>query len=292
MFIVSNMNKDKLLEKEEFNKVVGEIYKIINLTNNSLYIGQTRSHRLNRGKYRPFGYIGRFKDHISEATHISKRNSCKYLNNALLKYGIENFKCELLITCPIDELDHLEVKFINEFNTKAPNGYNLTNGGQKKGFTKGPKINLENSELFVQIKPLPVENSNLKKSESTKKLISERLIEFNKDENVKKEHMKRSQTQHFENKFHRYPNVRIDENNIDAYIHVIRNNILKYDYITVKIEKIKTSFVGKYETIEELRARARLFILTLIKQQHDQIAGTPLEPSLPLANGNISKELG
>ena len=57
-------------------------------------------------------------------------------------------------------------------------------------------------------------------------------------------------------------------------------------------KKIKTSFVGKYETIEELRARARLFILTLIKQQHDQIAGTPLEPSLPLADGNVSKELG
>ncbi len=96
----------------------------------------------------------------------------------------------------------------------------------------------------------------------------------------------------FEKKFHRYPNVRIDENNIDKYIYVVRNNKLNYDYITVKIEKIKTSFVGKYETIEELRTRARLFILTLIKQQHDQIAGTPLEPSLPLADGNISKELG
>ena len=285
------MNKDKLLEKEEFNKVVGEIYKIINVTNNSLYIGQTRSHHLNRGKYRPFGYIGRFKDHISEATYTSKKSTCKYLNNALLKYGFDNFKCELLITCTLDELDHLEVKFINELNTKFPNGYNLTNGGQK-GFAKGPKINLENSELFIPIKPLPVEKSNLKKSEYTKKLISERLIEFNKDENVKKEHMKRSQSQHFENKFHRYSNVRIDENNIDKYIYVVRNNVLNYDYITVKIEKIKTSFVGKYETIEELRARARLFILTLIKQQHDQIAGTPLEPLLPLADRNISKELG
>ncbi len=50
--------------------------------------------------------------------------------------------------------------------------------------------------------------------------------------------------------------------------------------------------MGKFETIEEIRARARLFILTLIKQQHDQIAGNPLEPSLPLADGNISKELG
>ena len=28
-----------------------EIYKITNITNNKIYIGQTRSHRLNRGKY-------------------------------------------------------------------------------------------------------------------------------------------------------------------------------------------------------------------------------------------------
>ena len=113
------MNKDKLLEKEEFNKVVGEIYKIINVTNNSLYIGQTRSHHLNRGKYRPFGYIGRFKDHISESKN-SNKTGCRYLNSALLKNGSENFICELIMTCSIDELDSYEVKYISEFNTKFP----------------------------------------------------------------------------------------------------------------------------------------------------------------------------
>ena len=86
---------ESLLNKDEFYKVTGEIYKITNLINNKCYVGQTRSHRLNRDKYRPFGYIGRFKDHISKATHTSKKSTCKYLNNALLKYGIENFKCEL-----------------------------------------------------------------------------------------------------------------------------------------------------------------------------------------------------
>ena len=132
---------DLLLEKEEFHKVVGQIYKIINLIDNKLYIGQTRSHRLNRGKYRPFGFIGRFKDHISEATHTSKRTICSYLNNAFLKYGVENFNCELILTCNIDELDFYEVKYINELNTKFPNGYNLTNGGQKWDLSKVQNLN-------------------------------------------------------------------------------------------------------------------------------------------------------
>ena len=58
---------EELLEKYDAHKVNGEIYKIINKINNKCYIGQTRSHRLNREKYRPFGHLGRFKDHISES---------------------------------------------------------------------------------------------------------------------------------------------------------------------------------------------------------------------------------
>jgi hypothetical protein len=34
-----------LLNKYEFHKVSGEIYKITNLINNKCYVGQTRSHR-------------------------------------------------------------------------------------------------------------------------------------------------------------------------------------------------------------------------------------------------------
>ena len=49
-----------ILEKEEFHKVIGEIYKITNTITGKFYVGQTRSHRLNHKKYRPFGYLGRF----------------------------------------------------------------------------------------------------------------------------------------------------------------------------------------------------------------------------------------
>lgn len=73
-----------LLNKNEFEKVVGEIYKITNTVTNKSYIGQTRSHRLNHDKYRPFGYLGRFKDHLSEA-NSNKTNRSRYLNSSLLK---------------------------------------------------------------------------------------------------------------------------------------------------------------------------------------------------------------
>lgn len=63
-----------ILEINEKNNVIGEIYKITNTTNGKLYIGQTRSHRLNHNKYRPFGYLGRFKDHIHEANSNKKIN--------------------------------------------------------------------------------------------------------------------------------------------------------------------------------------------------------------------------
>ena len=49
-----------LLNLNEFDKVRGEVYRITNAVTGKSYIGQTRSHRLNRGKYRPFGYMGRF----------------------------------------------------------------------------------------------------------------------------------------------------------------------------------------------------------------------------------------
>ena len=113
---------DNLLKKEESHKIIGEIYKITNLITNKMYIGQTRSHYLNNGKYRPFGHIGRFKSHISESKYIDKHYACRYLNSAFNKYGVESFKCELILACDIADLDYYEIKYISELETKYPNG--------------------------------------------------------------------------------------------------------------------------------------------------------------------------
>jgi hypothetical protein len=40
-----------ILNPDEFHKVEGEVYKITNTVTNKCYVGQTRSHRLNHGKY-------------------------------------------------------------------------------------------------------------------------------------------------------------------------------------------------------------------------------------------------
>ena len=280
---------ESLLEKEESYKVRGEIYKITNLITNKMYIGQTRSHYLNKGKYRPFGHIGRFNSHISESKSIDKHKACRYLNSAFNKYGIDSFNCELLTTCDIDELDEYERKYIYDLNTKYPNGYNLTNGGQKCGFEKGKKVVLEE-----EIKPLSraINGDNLKRTEKTRQLISKRLKDYknSRDLNGRKNDMERVQKIHAINRFDKYKDIHIDSNNIDKYIRVIKNNTLNYDYIRVTINKMRTTFVGQYETIEEIKQRARQFILEILEWQRIQTAGKSLEPSLPLTRGNACEE--
>jgi hypothetical protein len=280
---------DSLLDKSEAHKIKGEIYKITNLLTNKMYIGQTRSHYLNRGKYRPFSYTGRFKSHISESKSITKYNACRYLNSAFNKYGIENFKCELILSCEINELDKYETKFISDFNTRYPNGYNLTYGGQKCGFKKGNKIILDEvtKPIFNMIL-----NPKLKRSDKTKQLISQRLKEHKNNPQVRKNDMKRVQKIHSNNRFDKYKNIDIDKDNIEKYISIIKNNTLNYEYIRVTFGKMRTTFVGKYETIEEIKERARQFILDILEWQRVQTAGTSLEPSLPLTSGNICEELG
>jgi group I intron endonuclease len=277
-----------LLNSDEFHKVEGEIYKITNKVTGKCYVGQTRSHRLNHGKYRPFGHLGRFRDHISEA-NSNKPNQSRYLNSSLLKHGSDNFMCEKLITCKVDELDEYEVKYISELNTKFPNGYNLTDGGQGRGALKGEKIVLDETQL---VKPEVKEKVPLKKSDFTKKLISDRLKEALSSAEHRNEMMKSAQEQHLSKKFEMLRHVTVDQTNIDKYIRVIKNHTLNFEYVRVTIDKIRTTFVGKFETIEEIKERARTFIKKLVKWQCDQIAGNSLESSLPLQLGNTLEEHG
>jgi len=106
-----------------------EIYKITNMNNNKIYIGQAVSHILNHKRYRPYGGNGRLKCHISEA-YSSKKNQCHYLNSAIKKYGCCEFELEILDNCEVKDADDLETKYIIESNSIYPNGYNLKIGGK------------------------------------------------------------------------------------------------------------------------------------------------------------------
>ncbi len=116
-----------------------EIYKITNMINQKVYIGQAVSHRLTtrRNYYNPHGMELRFRAHISEA-HSNKKNQSHYLNNAIRKYGSENFSLQLIRNCSLDEADKFESEEIIKNNSLFPNGYNLTLGG--RGFKPTEEI--------------------------------------------------------------------------------------------------------------------------------------------------------
>ena len=260
-----------ILNEDEIDKVVGEIYKMTNTTNGKIYIGQTRSHRLNHNKYRPFGYLGRFKDHISEA-NSNKKNNSRYLNHALRKYGKDCFTCEKIHTCKVNELDELEKQSIIEYNSKFPNGYNLTNGGKGITDVSGEYIWKTDTQPVRILEPQP-------KSDYTKKLISERLKSFYNDKEQCEKRMKQIQKQHLTKKYECFKDVVIIDDDIDKYIRVRKNTTNNTEYISIIINNKRiTSFVGKYEPIDKIKNRAKQFILEVKELQRSQIAGNFLEP--------------
>ena len=85
------------------------IYKITNLVNGKCYIGQTKN------------YKERIKSHLKERGSI-------LLARAVKKYGVNNFKCEKLLICEINEVDRYERDCIKQYNS-IENGYNIHPGG-------------------------------------------------------------------------------------------------------------------------------------------------------------------
>ena len=79
------------------------------------------------------------KKYVGQATNLKVRQyswNCllsryggKAINNARAKYGIDAFDFEILKECKDEELNYWEKYYIEKLNTKVPNGYNMTDGG-------------------------------------------------------------------------------------------------------------------------------------------------------------------
>ncbi len=93
----------------------GCIYKITNLIDGKVYIGQTC-------KENPWD---RIKVHFRKTSR-----DISYINRAINHHSKNNFKWEILCsTWNKENLNDLERLFINKYNSMVPNGYNLTTGG-------------------------------------------------------------------------------------------------------------------------------------------------------------------
>ncbi|MBR1647478.1 MAG: GIY-YIG nuclease family protein [Selenomonadaceae bacterium] len=97
-------------------EVYGVVYLIWNMVNGKRYVGQTIQ-----------TLEDRFNQHARSDSFIGK---------AIRKYGRENFRYGVIKTCASkEELDECERYFIAALKSKAPYGYNLTDGGEKSSGT-------------------------------------------------------------------------------------------------------------------------------------------------------------
>lgn len=111
--------------------MVHYIYCYTNKINNKKYVGQTNN--LERRK----------RQHIQDSIHLHKGHEISYnlpFHAAIRKYGIDNFDFEILEIIDTEnweEVNQLEMKYIQSQQSLAPNGYNLTAGGEaRQGLNK------------------------------------------------------------------------------------------------------------------------------------------------------------
>lgn len=116
------------------NLIIWSIYRITNLLNNKVYIGQTKDPKT------------RWSRHKSDAKLNKKTNY--HLYDSMRKYGIDNFLFEIIVqTQNIENIDCLEIDCINLYNSTDPNiGYNNSPGGQSnKLVSKSTREKISNS---------------------------------------------------------------------------------------------------------------------------------------------------
>ena len=152
------------------------IYKIVNKTNNKVYIGKTNY-------VNPFK---RFDEHIRD----SKKERCKNrpLYRAFSKYGIHNF--EFIILEETDDEDNREKYYISLYNSFGKNGYNATLGGDGR-----PYINLDEDEVIkyhiynAKYQILKTKNHFRVDAKTIKEILLKHNIDWlNKNQSIKKSH--------------------------------------------------------------------------------------------------------
>ena len=89
------------------------IYKITNLINEKVYIGQ--SIHIER----------RWQEHC-------KPSSRSLIGKAIQKYGKEHFAFQVLEECAEEQLDDLEERYISEYGSIVPKGYNIETASKGK----------------------------------------------------------------------------------------------------------------------------------------------------------------
>lgn len=136
------------------------VYKITNLVNNKIYIGQTID-TLQR----------RWNAHCKRTARLT------YIRKAILKHGKENFIVEQIDSAEtLEELNKKERKWIAFYNaTNNQVGYNLESGGLNKKVAESTRFKISKAHKGKQLTPMTEEIKN-KISQANKGKV--RSVEF------------------------------------------------------------------------------------------------------------------
>lgn len=109
---------------------MGYIYKIINLINLKIYIGQT---------VQPVKR--RWRQHELSAQNTKRSDSNLPLHSAMRKYGIDAFKYEIIEKCRDTDINDREVYWISFYDSTNPEkGYNVSLGGGGTSYYKMDEV--------------------------------------------------------------------------------------------------------------------------------------------------------
>lgn len=95
------------------------IYKIENLINGKVYIGQSISIK------------NRWQAHKTDGFNPNNKCYDRPLYRAFRKYGLENFDFSVIELCSSEKLNEREIYWISYYNSYGEGGYNLTPGGNE-----------------------------------------------------------------------------------------------------------------------------------------------------------------
>ncbi len=137
------------MQKDNINKKISGIYKIVNLINNKFYVGSAVS------------LLNRY--HTHKNSFVKNKHNNQHLQNSINKYGIDNFKFEVIEICNKEELLIKEQYYIDKLK---PN-YNICLiAGNSLGVKRSKEYKENQRKIQTGLKHIP-------HSEETKRKISE-----------------------------------------------------------------------------------------------------------------------
>ena len=213
-------------------KKVRGIYKVTNKINGKVYIGQSVD-------------IGRrWREHMTVKDDI-------YFHKAIQKYGVENFKWEVIEKCKKKDLDEREIYWI-EYYDSFNKGYNCTKGGDgnsgegnpnwKGGVSSDEDYYRQYSKQYYQVNKEKKKEYDKQYGEANK----EKKKEYNKqyyEEN--KEQAKQQMKEYYEK------NKEQIKQQVKEYYET--NKEKKKEYYEANKEKVKQQMKEYYEENKEKR---------------------------------------